>query len=100
MIVLTPGVARDPGEIAIIQAGRIRLGAIVELADADDGLSRRQQVAGIVAHGGAAVGEVAHFTRIACANPLMIIGCLFERDRRRHTGELEAALARKPLDEI
>ena len=100
VIVLTPGVARDPGEIAIIQAGRIWLGAVVELADADDGLGRRQQVAGIVAHGGTAVREVAHFTRVACANPLMVIGCLFERGRGRHTGEFEAALASKPLDDI
>jgi hypothetical protein len=30
----------------------------------------------------------------------MVIGCFFERDCGGHTGELEAALARKLLDKI
>ena len=95
VVVVAPGVAGNPGELGFGERGRVGLRSVVELAHADDGARGGEQVARIVAHGGAAVGEVAHLAREAAGVPLVVAGGVGRGQGRRGPGEFEAALARQ-----
>src|SRR5262249_46243602 len=72
VVVGSPGIARNPGELWFAIACRVRLWAVIQLPDADHGPGRSEQVARIVADGGAPVREVSHRTGEAIRNPAVV----------------------------
>ena len=87
VVILAPGVARDPA------AGRLR--RPVQLRDAYDRLRRSQQIAWIVAHRGAPVRQILHFSGEACGHPAVIPGAVAGRRGRSGAGQFEAAAPRQ-----
>jgi len=93
VIIVAPGVTRNPRQLAVIHAGGIRARGVVQLAGTNDGTGRRQKPPRVRAHFGAPVGEVPHLSSHAGMHPVAEVGELGHWLGGGHAGQLETALA-------
>src|SRR5205823_916132 len=100
VIILAPGVARNPAAILAGEARGVRPRGLIELADADHVARSGQEISRIVADGGAAIGEIAHSTGLAFGDPVPVTGSIFSGQRGGHARELKSAVARQFADVV
>ena len=71
---------------------------VVELAQAEDGLGGREQVARVLADGGPAVGQVTHFASHPAFDPGLVAGKVGAGEGGGNAGEFESSLAGDRFD--
>src|SRR5450755_70617 len=98
VVILGPGVPRDPRQILPAELRRIRLWTVIQLPHAQHGPRGRQQTPRIVPQPRATVRQVAHLAGHPVSHPLAIIAGLRHRTRRRDTRQFESALTRQRFD--
>lgn len=89
MVIRAPGVSGKLSLGLVLPIGRVGLASVVELADTNDALGRRQELARVAAQIPATIGEVGHLARHAKGSPDFEPGQVVRRNGRGNAHQFE-----------